>query len=115
MKEASVTGMAISLFNNNKPVYHKVFGYKNSETKVPLQTNTNFYGASLSKAVFAVLVMKLVEEKIITLDKPLQDYLPKPVTQDDLLAKVERWCRAPLLPSAPPKGSPANTSKSRSV
>ena len=64
MRDASVTGMAVSLFNNNKPVYHKVFGYKNSDTKAPLQTNTNFYGASLSKAVFAVLVMKLVEEKI---------------------------------------------------
>jgi len=79
MKEASVTVMAISIFNENKPVYHKVFGYKNSETKAPLQANTNFYGASLSKAVFAVLVMKLVEEKIISLDKPLQDYLAKPV------------------------------------
>jgi serine-type D-Ala-D-Ala carboxypeptidase/endopeptidase len=79
MKDASVTGMAISLFNDNKSVYHKVFGYKNADTRTPLQTNTNFYGASLSKAVFAVLVMKLTEEKIINLDKPLQDYLPQPV------------------------------------
>src|SRR6188508_275536 len=58
MKEASVTGMAVSIFNDGKPVYHKVFGYKNSATKDPLQTNTNFYGASLSKSVFAVLVLK---------------------------------------------------------
>jgi CubicO group peptidase (beta-lactamase class C family) len=79
MKDASVTGMAVSIYNDGKPVYHKVFGYKNSETKDPLQTNTNFYGASLSKAVFAVLVMKLVEEKVINLDTPLQNYLPKPV------------------------------------
>src|SRR6188768_904846 len=79
MKDASVTGMAISIFNDNKPVYNKVFGYKNTETKAPLQATTNIYGASLSKAVFSVLVMKLVEEKIISLDKPLQDYLPKPV------------------------------------
>jgi D-alanyl-D-alanine-carboxypeptidase/D-alanyl-D-alanine-endopeptidase len=79
MKDASVTGIAISIFNDNKAVYHKAFGYKNADTKVPLQTNTNMYGASLSKAVFAVMVMKLVEEKIISLDKPLQDYLPKPV------------------------------------
>ena len=63
MKDASVTGMAVSIFNDNKPVYNKVFGYKSTETKAPLQLNTNFYGASLSKAVFAVLVMKLVEEK----------------------------------------------------
>ena len=79
MKDASVTGMAISIFNDNKPVYNKVFGYKNTETKAPLQATTNIYGASLSKAVFSVLVMKLVEEKIISLDKPLQDYLPQPV------------------------------------
>ncbi|HEU4861275.1 MAG TPA: serine hydrolase domain-containing protein [Chitinophagaceae bacterium] len=79
MKEASVSGIAISIFNEGKPIYHKAFGYKNVETKIPLQTSTNFYGASFSKAVFAVLVMKLVEEKIISLDKPLQEYLPKPV------------------------------------
>jgi D-alanyl-D-alanine-carboxypeptidase/D-alanyl-D-alanine-endopeptidase len=79
VKDAAVHGMAISIFNNNKPVYKKVFGYKRFDNKEPLQENTNFYGASLSKAVFAVLVMKLVEEKLIDLDKPLQDYLPKPV------------------------------------
>src|SRR5688572_17453145 len=71
MKEASVSGMAISIFNDGKPIYYKVFGYKNVETTTPLQTSTNFYGASFSKAVFAVLVMKLVEEKVISLDKPL--------------------------------------------
>ena len=79
MKEASVTGMAIGLFNNGTPVYQKAFGYKKADTRTPLQMNTNFYGASLSKAVFSVLVMKLVEEKIIGLDTPLQGYLPKPV------------------------------------
>ena len=79
MKDASVSGMAISVFNDGKPVYHKAVGYKDSRTKVPLQTNTNFYGASFSKSVSAVLVLKLVEEKIISLDKPLQDYLPQPV------------------------------------
>jgi serine-type D-Ala-D-Ala carboxypeptidase/endopeptidase len=79
MKEASVTGMSLSIFNDNKSVYHKSFGVKNSKTNEPLQTNTNFYGASLSKSVFAIMVMKLVEEKIIALDTPLQNYLPKPV------------------------------------
>ena len=79
MKDGNVHGLAISVFNKNKPVYKKVFGYKRFDTKEPLQTNTNFYGASLSKAVFAVLVMKMVEEKVIELDKPLESYLPQPV------------------------------------
>jgi len=80
MKDGNVQGLAITVFNKNKPVYKKVFGYKRFDTKEPLQTNTNFYGASLSKAVFAVLVMKMVEEKVIALDKPLESYLPQPVS-----------------------------------
>ncbi len=79
MKDGNVQGLAITVFNKNKAVYKKVFGYKRFDTKEPLQTNTNFYGASLSKAVFAVLVMKLIEEKVIELDKPLESYLPQPV------------------------------------
>ena len=79
IKEGTVHGLAITVFNKNKIVYKKAFGYKRFDTKEALQTNTNFYGASLSKAVFAVLVMKLVEENIIELDKPLQDYLPQPI------------------------------------
>ena len=79
MQEAKVTGLAIAVFNNHRPVYEKTFGYKNAETKENIKGTTNIYGASLSKAVFAVLVMKLVEEGVLDLDKPLQSYLPKPI------------------------------------
>ena len=76
---ADVQGLEISIFNNNRIVYKKAFGYTRSDTRLPLQTNSNMYGASFSKAVFAVLVMKLVEEGALDLDKPLQQYLSKPI------------------------------------
>lgn len=79
MKAANVQGLAVTVFNNNKPVYKKAFGYKNLRTKEPVNDETNFYGASLSKSVFAVMVMQLVETGILDLDKPLQEYLPKPI------------------------------------
>ncbi|WP_181305111.1 serine hydrolase [Rufibacter sp. XAAS-G3-1] len=79
MRAAQVHGLAVAVFNQNQPVYQKTFGYKNALTKEPLTPTTNIYGASLSKAVFAVLVMKLVEEGKLDLDKPLQSYLPKPI------------------------------------
>ncbi len=88
MKAANVQGLAVSIFNNNEPVYKKAFGYKRIDTKEPIKTSTNFYGASLSKAVFAVLVMKLVEEGVLDLDKPLQDYLPKPIYE---YASSKKW------------------------
>ncbi|MEJ8801986.1 serine hydrolase domain-containing protein [Pontibacter sp. H249] len=79
MQQAQVHGLAVTIFNKNQPVYKKTFGYKNYQTKEPLKASTNLYGASLSKAVFAVLIMKLVEEGVLNLDKPLQRYLPKPI------------------------------------
>jgi len=79
MKAANVQGLAIAIFNNNESVYKKTFGYKRVDIKAPINTNSNIYGASLSKPVFAVMVMKLVEEGFLDLDKPLQDYLPKPI------------------------------------
>jgi CubicO group peptidase (beta-lactamase class C family) len=79
MAMAQVQGLAVSVFNQGKPVYEKTFGYKRLDTKEPLHPNTVFYGASLSKAVFSVLVLKLIEEGVIDLDTPLQKYLPRPI------------------------------------
>lgn len=76
---AHVPGLCVFIFNGNEVVYKHAFGYKRLDTKTPMTTDANFYGASLSKAVFAVLVMKLAEEGVINLDKPLQEYLGKPV------------------------------------
>lgn len=88
MKAANVQGLGIVIFNNNEPVYKKTFGYKNATTKEPIKSETNFYGASLSKPVFAVLVMKLVEKGILDLDKPLQKYLPKPIYE---YKQTKKW------------------------
>lgn len=88
MQEGHVTGLAIAVFNNNKPVYEKTFGYKNANTREGIKPTTNFYGASLSKAVFAVLVLRLVEEGVLDLDKPLQQYLPKPIYE---YAPQKKW------------------------
>ncbi len=79
MKEASVHGMAVAVFNENKVKYQKTFGYRDFEQNLELNDSTNIYGASFSKAVFGVLVMKLVEDGVIDLDTPLQSYLPKKI------------------------------------
>ncbi len=79
IKKANVHGLAIRIFNANKVTYQKNFGYKDYEKKIALNDSTNIYGASFSKAVFGVLVMRLVEEGIIDLDRPLQSYLPKKI------------------------------------
>ncbi len=79
MEDAQIHGVAISVFNENQPVYEKQFGYKDYPNKIPLTDTTNMYGASFSKAVFGVLVMKMVENGVIDLDTPLESYLPQKI------------------------------------
>jgi D-alanyl-D-alanine-carboxypeptidase/D-alanyl-D-alanine-endopeptidase len=81
MKAANVCGAAVSVFNDNQPVYSKTFGYADVPKHTPWLPNSELYACSLSKAVFAYVVMQLVQDKVIDLDKPLVDYLPKPLTE----------------------------------
>jgi D-alanyl-D-alanine-carboxypeptidase/D-alanyl-D-alanine-endopeptidase len=85
---AQVHGLAVAVFSHRKTVYEHALGVKSTATKEPLQMDTEIYGASLSKAVFAVLVMKLVEEGQLTLDEPLQHYLPQPIYE---YKPLTRW------------------------
>jgi D-alanyl-D-alanine-carboxypeptidase/D-alanyl-D-alanine-endopeptidase len=88
MRKAKVPGLAIAIFNRNHVVYKKTFGYSNADRKTLLKPATNMYGASLSKTVFAVMVMKLVEQGKLDLDKPLQEYLPNPIYD---YMHLKRW------------------------
>lgn len=69
-----VDGLCLSVINGDK-AYIKPYGYKNREKKELLDPETVLYAASFTKAVFAYLTLKLVEEKQIELDRPLYDYL----------------------------------------
>ncbi|MFC6224459.1 serine hydrolase domain-containing protein [Hymenobacter artigasi] len=96
MDSARVPGLAVALLEDNQVRYLHTYGYRNLETKAPLEPQTAMYGASLSKAVFAYLVMQLVQEKRLDLDKPLAEYLPKPLPEYEPyrdLAGDARWPR----------------------
>jgi CubicO group peptidase (beta-lactamase class C family) len=63
------------LIRNGKLVWSGAFGVSNADTKKPVDVNTVFEAASLSKPVFAYAVLKLVDEGKLALDSPLNGYL----------------------------------------
>jgi CubicO group peptidase (beta-lactamase class C family) len=81
MSAARVTGLSIAILNDSKIAYMKSFGFRDREERKPLTEQTVMYGASFTKAVFAYLVMQLVEEGVINLDKPIYQYLEKPLPE----------------------------------
>jgi CubicO group peptidase (beta-lactamase class C family) len=81
MDRARVSGLEIAVLNDNEATYIHSFGFKNQMTKELLDTSTVFYGASLSKAVFAYVCLLLVQEGVLDLDKPLYRYLDRPLPE----------------------------------
>ncbi len=89
MKAANVSGVAVAVFNNNQPVFSNTYGHADVKNNIPLGQTSVMYGASFAKTVFAYIVMQFVQEKIIALDKPLVDYLSKPLPE----YKITGWNR----------------------
>ena len=89
MKTANVSGVAVSVFNNNHPVFSKTYGLADVQKNIPLKQSSEMYGASFAKTVFAYIVMQFVQEKVIDLDKPLVEYLNKPLPE----FKFNSWKR----------------------
>ena len=81
-RAANVHGLTVTIFNEAEPVYTRAFGFADQPAGKRLRTDTEIYGASLSKAVFSVLVMKLVEQGVLDLDKPLQEYVSTPLFEN---------------------------------
>ena len=99
MALAHANGMAVAVIDGGKVVYVRAFGRRN-EAGEPLREDTVMVAASLTKPVFAYLVMQLVDEGQIDLDAPIARYLPQPLpsypTQRPYpawsdLAGDERW------------------------
>ena len=81
MDEGHVTGLGIAILNRDKVVYLKTYGLRNKERHLPLTPDSVMTAASLTKPAFATMVMQLVHERIIELDKPVYKYLPKPLPE----------------------------------
>lgn len=76
MRIAGVPGVAIAVVDHAQPAWSGSFGVKNMLARDPVREDTLFEAASMTKPVFAYVVMRLVDEKRLDLDKPLIAYRP---------------------------------------
>ena len=81
MKAAEVTGVGIAIFNDGKVAFSKAYGFRDKDQNLPLTVASVMSAASFSKAAFAYLVMQLIDESVLDLDKPIYQYLPKPLPE----------------------------------
>jgi CubicO group peptidase (beta-lactamase class C family) len=81
IQSAHVTSAGIAIFNHGKVVYLKTYGFRDTAKHLPLTPDSIMTAASLTKPAFATMVMELVHKGIISLDRPVYEYLPKPLPE----------------------------------
>lgn len=81
MHAAEIPGVGITIFNHDRIVYQKAYGFRDKEHSLSMSPNTVLNAASLTKAAFAYMVMQLVDENRLNLDVPICKYLPKPLPE----------------------------------
>lgn len=84
MKAGRIPGLQIALIRDGRTVWEKGFGVKNTKNNEAVDENTIFEAASLTKPLFAYMVMMLVEKGKINLDKPIVKYIPRKTIEKEI-------------------------------
>lgn len=71
-----VPGMAAAVTRDGTLIWSGSAGYRDLERKLPVETETSFRLASVSKIVTATAAMVLYDRNMLDLDAPVQRYLP---------------------------------------
>ena len=87
LRQWNLAGMTMSVVKNGKLVYAQGFGYSDVEAKQPVTPGQLFRVASVSKLITAVAIMKLVENKSISLESKV--FGPKAIIKDSIFHSVK--------------------------
>ena len=90
MAATQAQGLAVAVIDAGQVVHVAAYGKRNAAGE-PLLTDTVMYGASLTKAVFGFAVMQQVERGKLALDRPLADYLDRPLPDYPREGKYGPW------------------------
>jgi len=81
--EYDIPSISVAYFENNEVSYIGTHGFKSMDTKEPVEKNTIYSAASLSKPAFAYAVLLIAQSGKIDLDEPLYKYLENEDLKDD--------------------------------
>jgi CubicO group peptidase (beta-lactamase class C family) len=74
LEQTKTPGLSMALVRDGRLFWRGAFGVKSATNKIPVDHNTSFEAASVSKTLFAYVVMKLCENGTLALDTPLTKY-----------------------------------------
>ena len=75
MDENMTAGLSVAVVKGDKVVYQQAFGYRDKDTREPLDVNDVFRIASISKSFSGLSVLQLVEAGKMSLDDDVNGFL----------------------------------------
>jgi CubicO group peptidase (beta-lactamase class C family) len=75
-KQFNLPGISVTIAQNGKLVYTRGFGFADIADQKVAHSGTIFRLASVSKPITAALTMRLVEQKLLSLDQSSRTYVP---------------------------------------
>lgn len=98
-----ITGAVTLVARDGRIVHHEAQGLMDLESATPMQRDTIFRIASMSKPVAGVAILMLVEEGKLRLDDPVSRFIPS-FAEAEVAMAIER--PAPAFGPAPTAGAP---------
>ncbi len=71
---AQIPGLSAVVLKDGKVIFAQGFGYANVERQIPATPETPFNIASVTKPISAVVALRLVEQGVLDLDRPMAQY-----------------------------------------
>lgn len=93
MQDTGAQGFALAVIEGGQVTKASTYGHRNAAGD-PLQADSIMYAASLTKMTFGYYVMQLVDAGRFDLDKPIGEYLKRPLpeyTGQDIEDRYARW------------------------
>lgn len=78
-EKSHLPGIAMVIVSKDSLLYQKGFGYADVKRKKPFRPQTLIRVCSISKTFVALAIMKLIDQKKLRLDAPINELLPFPV------------------------------------
>lgn len=76
MDRTGVPGISVAIVHDDEPLATRGYGVANTETNAPVDANTIFQIASLSKPISSTIVAGIVGDGALSWDTPVVDHLP---------------------------------------
>ncbi len=96
----NISGAVALVVKDGRPVYHKSFGYADIASQTPMQKDSIFRIASMTKAVTTVAVMTLYEKGYFQLNDAISKYIPAFANPEVLVSVDEEGVVTETRPAA---------------